>query len=133
MLLIVQSVYFLWCWCGVWCGLQPRRRVSRFTPCLRLRLSCCSACGLALVFASFGGFILPFAFTIAVCAVIYTRARFLIYARTRGSRVLWLPRWGGVSLPRPILKRVHSKTQVIQAAGAELGGAGRLAGAEKDP
>ena len=38
-----------------------------------------------------------------------------------------------MSLPRPISNCPHSKTLVIQAAGAELGGAGRLAGAEMSP
>lgn len=133
-MLIVQFVRFLVCRC--WCRCEPnrRRRVSRFKPCLRLRLRCCSACGLALVFATFDGFILPFAFAVAVCAL-YTYARAIPYIRTHrgGEQGIECVSAGGVSLPRTILKRVHSKTLVIQAAGAELGGAGRLAGAEMSP
>ena len=45
---------------GVGSCLNRQRRVSRFKPCLCLRLRCCSACGLAFVFATFDGFILPF-------------------------------------------------------------------------
>ena len=41
----------------------------------------------ARVFAAFGGFILPLAFAVAVCAVVYVRARDSIYAQyERGTR-----------------------------------------------
>ena len=35
----------------------------------------------ARVFATFGGFILPFAFDVAACAVVYVRARDSIYTQ----------------------------------------------------
>lgn len=72
------------CWCCRWCELNHRRRVNRFKRCLRLRSCVYSVCVHSCVFASFGGFILPFAFAVAVCAVVYARARFLIYARGTG-------------------------------------------------
>lgn len=129
---IVQCVCFLVCRCRRRYELNSRRRVKRFKRRLRLRLSVCAARWLALVFAPLverQNAVRRVRRRLHRC--ICTRARFLIYAR--GSRVLWLPRWGGVSLPRPILKRVYSKTLVIQAAGAELGGRGGANGGKKSP
>lgn len=133
---IVQCVCFLVCRCRRRYGLNNRRRVKRFKRRLRLRLSCWSVCVFARVFATLCGFILPSAAAAALlpaaAACLHMRARDSLYTQG-GSRVLWLPRWGGVSLPRPILKRVYSKTLVIQAAGAELGGRGGANGGKKSP
>lgn len=107
-------------------GLNSRRRERRFKRRLRLRSSVCAARWLALVFDLFGGFILPFAFAVAVCAVVYVRARDSIYAQyERGGRVFEVPRRGGVSPPRTILTVVYSKTQTIRLPAERAGIRGR--------
>ena len=111
---IVQCVCFLVCRCCCLCELNRRRRVRRFKRRLRLRLSCWAACVFARVFATFGGFILPLALAVAACAVVYVRARDSIYTQG-GDRVLKVPRWGGVSPPRPILIHTIGKITAIQA------------------
>ena len=98
-----RPFFFVWRCCSL-CELNRRRRVKRFKRRLRLRLSVYTACVFARVFATLGGFILPSAVAVAVCAAclrcaaalpacICARARFLIYAR--GDRVLKVPRRGG--------------------------------------
>lgn len=59
--------------------------MRRFKRCLRLRSGVYVARWLALVFDLFGGFILPFAFVVAACAVVYARARDSIYAQYEGG------------------------------------------------
>lgn len=93
-----HNARFCWCWCCRWCELNRRRRVKRFKRCLRLRLSCWAVCVLACVFASFGGFILPLAVAVTVCAVVYARARDSIYAQyERGAGYFKCLGGGGVT------------------------------------
>ena len=67
---IVQCVCFFVCRCCRLCELNRRRRVARFKRRLRLRLSVYTACVFARVFATLGGFILPSAVAVAVCAAV---------------------------------------------------------------
>lgn len=84
-IVMLHIARFCWCRCWCRCELNRRRRESRFKRCLRLLSGVYSACVLACVFAPFGGVILPFAFAVADCAVVYARARDSIYTHAQGG------------------------------------------------
>ena len=67
-IVMLHSDRFFVCRCCRLCELNRRRRVARFKRRLRLRLSVYTACVFARVFATLGGFILPSAVAVAVCA-----------------------------------------------------------------
>lgn len=95
---IVQCVCFLVCRCCPWCELNRRRRVSRFKRCLRLRLRCWLACVFAPVFAPLQRVKTPSAVAVAVCAVVYARARDSLYAQG-GQGIESASVGGGVTSP----------------------------------
>lgn len=129
-----HNARFCWCRCCRLRELNHRRRVKRFKPCLRLRLRCWLACVFALVFAPLHSVKTPSAVAVAVCAVVYARARDSLYTQG-GDRVLKVPRRGGVSHLRTILINSYSKTQTIHLPVERAGIRGQRWGewVQKDP
>lgn len=130
-----HNARFCWCRCCSLCELNRRRRVKRFKRRLRLRLGVYTVCALVCVFAPLQCVTMPSAVAVAVCAVVYVRARDSIYTQSRGGRVLKVPRRGGVSHLRTILINSYSKTQTIHLPVEKAGIRGQRWGewVQKDP